>query len=355
MKTQRLLPLVPLLAAACSHAPPRPPVVWPDPPETPRIRFVRYLATEEDVDDGAWASFRRFLTGAQPARLGRPTGIAISDDGKRVYVADFGRAGVYRLDLEHKTFTPFTADEPMRSAFCVALDGEENAYVSDPVARRVVVFDRTGKKLRAFGGEAERPTGMAVDRARGILYVTDGSRQNSPNHRVLAYSLEGKLLRQVGRGRGSGEGEFNFPTYLAVDAQGHLYVADTLNFRVQVFDPEGRFVRAYGTAGDQPGSFSRVKGLAFDGFGNLYAVDGEHAVVQIFNRNFDLLLYFAGKAPFLEYLQLPGAIAIDRTSNLIYVAEQDNGRLNVYQLINTTAADSLAPAQTGAGSTETRR
>jgi DNA-binding beta-propeller fold protein YncE len=344
MKTPRLLPLLPLLAAACAHAPPRAPVVWPDPPETPRIRFVRSIASEGDVDDGAWASFRRFLTGDLPARLGRPTGIAVSDDGKRVYVADFGRAGVYRIDLEHKTFSPFTVEEPMRSAFNVALDGEENAYVSDPVGRRVVVFDRNGAKLRSFGSEAERPTGLALDRARAILYVADGSYQKSSNHRVLAYSLEGKLLRQVGRGRGSGDGEFNFPTYLAVDGRGRLHVADTLNFRIQVFDADGRFERAYGTAGDQPGTFTRLKGLAFDAFGNLYAVDGEYAVVQIFNRSFELLLHFAGKAPRLEYLQLPGAIAIDQKDNFIYVGEQDNGRLNVYQLVNTSAADSLPPA-----------
>lgn len=342
MTSKRLLALLPLLgAAACSHAPPRPEVVWPDPPEKPRIRFVRHIASSVDLDDSNWANFRRFLVGEQPRSFGRPMGIAVTDDGKRLYVADYGRAAVFRLDLEFKTFEVFAPDEILRSAFNVALDDEESVYLTDPVGRRVVVFDRTGRKLRSFGGDAlERPTGLAIDRKRRILYVADGSRQDSPNHRVLAYTPEGKLLRQVGRGRGSGDGEFSFPTYLAVDQQGHLYVADTLNFRIQVFDAEGQFLQAYGEAGTQPGTFTRVKGLAFDGFGNLHAVEGEHAVIQVFNRSFTLLVYFAGKAQRLEYLNLPGPIAIDRARNLIYVGEQDNPRLNVYELINTTAADS---------------
>lgn len=340
MRSKLLLPLL-LGAVACSHAPPRSDVVWPDPPEKPRIRFVRFLASGEDLDDSSWSSFRRFLTGEQANSFGRPMGLAVSDDGQRLYVADYGRGAVFVLDFKRKTFEPFAADEPRRSAFNVALDDEENVYVTDPVARQVTVFDRAGRKLRSFGREMDRPTGLAIDRQRKIVYVADGSRQDSPNHRVLVYSLEGKLLRQVGRGRGSGDGEFSFPTYLAVDDQGQLYVSDTLNFRIQVFDPEGQFLQAFGQAGNQPGTFTRVKGLAFDGFGNLYTVEGEHAVIQVFNRSFGLLLYFAGKGPRVEYLHLPAAIAIDRKSNRIYVGEQDLPRVNVYELINTTAADSF--------------
>jgi sugar lactone lactonase YvrE len=190
----------------------------------------------------------------------------------------------------------------------------------------------------------ERPTGLAIDRARGILYVADTSRVTSENHRIFAYTLEGRLVREIGHGRGAEEGQFNFPSYLALDEAGNLYVNDAMNFRIQVFDPEGKLLRSYGETGDTIGSLARTKGLAFDSFGNLYVADGEHSVVQIFNKDFQALMYFGGKAAIVEHFDIPSAIAIDRRRNRIYVANEIQARINVYDLVNTTASDSLHEA-----------
>ena len=123
-------------------------------------------------------------------------------------------------------------------------------------------------------------------------------------------------------------------------------MADTLNFRIQVFDPEGRYRGQHGEAGSTPGYFSKLKGLAFDGFGNLYAVDGDHSVVQVFNSRFEPLMWFGGFSNALEYFDIPSCIAIDPRSNRIYVCNEHYGRVNVYELLNTTAADSfMAPRQ----------
>jgi len=339
--------------SACAHAPPpKPPVVWPDPPEKPRIRFVMAFRSEDDLASGRWASLSRIMFGGanNDAGMRHPMGLALSDDGDRLYVADLRGSQVLRVELGAKKMTRFAPDEPFEQPCNVALDAQENVYVSETKAARVVVFSKDGKRLRTFGKESERPTGLAIDRARGVIYVADTSRVTSENHRVLAYTLEGRLIREIGHGRGSEEGQFNFPSYLAVDAAGNLYVNDAMNFRIQVFDPEGKLLRSYGEAGDTVGALARTKGLAFDAFGNLYVADGEHSVVQIFNKDFQPLMYFGGKAQIVEHFDIPSAIAIDQQKNRIYVANEIQARVNVYDLVNTSAADSMEPAAPAAAS-----
>jgi DNA-binding beta-propeller fold protein YncE len=319
------------------------PVVWPDPPETPRIRFVTAFRGTVDLDNSTWAKLRRGVFGGETdPNLAQPMGLAISDDGRRLYVADHGLGQVMIADLADRKLTRFAADEPQGKPFAVALDAKENVYVSDSAGRQVIVFSRGGERLRAFGArELERPTGIAVDRARGLVYVADSATRLSDMHRVLVYDLAGKLVRQLGGAKGSGDGEFYFPTYIALAPDGRVFVADTMNFRVQEFDPSGKFLRKFGENGDTVGTFARLKGLALDGFGNLYAVDGGHSNVQIFNRDFTPLMFFGGYAQKLEYFDVPSGIAIDPRTNRIYVCNEFIARINVYELINTTAADSV--------------
>jgi len=341
---------VALLAAltGCASRPVGKPLVWPKPPETARIRFVTTFRHTVDLDNSFWARTWRFIGGGSGGpRLSQPMGLAVSEDGNRVYVADFGLRRVLRADFADRSLDVFAPEEPMGQPFNVALDAKENVYVSDSLGKMVRVFSRSGEALRIIGkGDFERPTGLAVDRKRGRLYVVDSSSRTSTSHRVRAYTLEGKRLFDLGPaegtgGKGGGDGQFHFPTYLAVHASGHVYVGDSMNFRIQEFDQDGKFVRKYGEHGDGPGAFARIKGLDFDGFGNLYVADGGHSNVQIFNENFDLLLFFGGKRDRLEYFDLPSAIAIDRSRNRIYVCNQWIARVNVYDLINTKAEDSI--------------
>jgi DNA-binding beta-propeller fold protein YncE len=180
--------------------------------------------------------------------------------------------------------------------------------------------------------------------------VADSARHGSDKHRVLAYDLDGHKLRELGPkegapGRGNGDGQFYFPSYVSVDRNGMVYVGDTMNFRIQVFGPDGKFARKFGEGGDGPGTFQRIKGLAFDSFGNLYVVDGGHANVQLFNKDFQVLMFFGGSAPKLEYFDVPSGIAIDPKTNRIYVCNEYLARVNVYELVNTSETDSISPPE----------
>jgi hypothetical protein len=114
-----------------------------------------------------------------------------------------------------------------------------------------------------------------------------------------------------------------------------------------VFDPEGRLVSMFGSIGSgEPGTFDKAKSVAFDSFGNIYVVDSQQAWVQIFNSKFQPLMAFGGRLTLPGYLSTPTAIAIS-SKNTIWVADFFAGHVNEYQLINTTAADSHPVSETG--------
>jgi DNA-binding beta-propeller fold protein YncE len=356
MRRSASLLLFALAALGCAPSSIGRPVVWPEPPEKARIRFVTAFRHTQDLDNSGWSKFKRAIFGgSSDPQLAQPMGVAVSDDGRRLYIADYGLGHVLVADFGKRSMTMFAEDEPMGKPFAVALDAKENVYVSDSTGKQIIVFSRSGERLRAFGSkDLERPTGLALDRTRGLLYVADSASRTSDRHGVIVYDLSGKKLRALGPAsgptKGDADGQLYFPTYLAVDAGGNVFVADTMNFRVQEFDADGKFVRKFGENGDTVGTFARLKGIAFDSFGNIYVVDGGHSNVQIFNHDFVPLMFFGGYAAKLEYFDVPSGIAIDPRTNRIYVCNQFISRINVYELINTTAKDSNSGSGPGRSS-----
>ncbi len=346
---RRSLPLALALASACAGTPAkRIEVRWPPEPDPPRIRFVKSISTGADVETSSFKSFQRTLLGTSPVSFQQPSALALTPDGNRLYVTDQSLGQVLWFDFKLGEAKLFAPESGFAQPFGVALDEAGNVYVSEPPARRVRVFSPAGILLREFGGEAERPTGLAIDFSRQLVYVADGASVESQKHRVLVYSQQGKLLRTIGT-RGSAPGQFNFPAHLAVDKAGNLYVVDTLNFRIQVFDPEGNLFRFFGEAGETIGTFARPKGVAVDKRGIVYVVDTDTASVQLFDDKAQLLMFFGGRADLLEYFSLPGPIAIEAGGRFIYVGDQSMTfpRINVYEFLDVAApppASAPAPA-----------
>jgi DNA-binding beta-propeller fold protein YncE len=342
--------------AGCSTAPPveMKRLVWPAPPLPARIEFVRSVFTDEDVgrDTTAKEKVLAFLSGEKPPanRITEPMGLAVSDDGSRLYVSDYAQLAVFVFDFGQKAFTKIGKDAPLGRPMGIALDAEENLYVVEQEKKGISVFNRKGESIRFItDASLERPGGVAVDRARGRVYVADTGHTKSKTHSVKIFDLQGNLLGQVGKGKGSGPGELLFPTYLSLDPQGNLYVTDTLNSRVQVFDPDGNYLRKFGERGNGWGMFDKPKGVATDSFGNVYVVDSGWSNVQIFNPKGQVLLFFGGRGRVPGMLQNPVPIVIDQ-QNRIYVGDYLNHRVEVYRLVNTSAKDSflVPPTKPGA-------
>ncbi len=323
-------------------APSTPTLTWPLPPETPRVRYVttyrgidaftpakkpsRFLQALIGADDG----------GAKPSdMLVKPYGLAASPDG-RLYVADTAARRVFVFDPEKKVVGFLGEDESSRlnKPVGIAADRDGRVFVADATVKRIFAYTPDGKLAMAIGrdGEFDTPSGLAIDRENRRLYVTDTAR-----HQVFTYSTEtGRLIGQLGA-RGSGPGQFNFPTNVWVDRQGRLLVADTLNFRVQIFDGDGRLITTFGELGDGPGTFNRPKGIAVDSEGHIYVADSSFSNFQIFDAGGQLLLFVGVGGQDAGQFVLPAGLCIDERDR-IYVADQGNSRVQVFQYLSASDA-----------------
>lgn len=317
---------------------------WPAPPLQPRIKFIRSIVGEQDLKQDTTFSqeVKDFLAGVKPPpkHIVEPMGIAVSDDGQQLYVSNF-RGSVFGFDFANHTFVKI---EPLAYPAGLALDSEGHLHVVEQGRKQISVFDKAGKKLRTYQHpDLERPTGIAIDKERDRIYVADTGRGGSSNsatgHNVKIFNLKGELIGIIGSSRGDEPGKFTFPTYLSLDSKGNLYVTDTLNARIQVFGPDEKYQRTIGQRGNAWGMFDKPKGVALDSFGNVYVADSGWSNVQIFNPKGEVLLFFGGRGPLPGMMKNPTAVAIDGL-NQIYVADFINHRINVYQLVNTTAEDS---------------
>jgi DNA-binding beta-propeller fold protein YncE len=214
--------------------------------------------------------------------------------------------------------------------------------VVDQVKRGVQVVDAAGNKVRFFTDKSLiHPTGIAIDRQRGKIYVADTSNKESlKEHNVKIFNMSGTLIGHIGDGYGFGPTNLLFPTYIALDSNGNVFVTDTLNNRVQEFDTNGKFVRQIGRNGNIPGTFGRPKGVAVDSLGDVYVADSAWSNVQIFNREGQVLMFFSARGPAPGYLRNPTAVAISKDNN-IYVGDYINHRVEEYKLVNTVLADTL--------------
>lgn len=341
-----LVPLLVLVASGCASS--RSAIAWPGPPATERIRFVKSLNGPTDFESGVARFFRR-LSGAEvPKQLFHPVGVAVTTAGDVVAVTDQGLSELFIFDFEKNVVNVVTKEALGGVPIGVAMEGDR-PWVVVPQLKAALNYTRAGAPLRRIDlADCERPVGIAVDARNDRLYVTDGSTSTAGSHAVHSYVLStGAHQRTMGE-RGDGPGQLFFPTFLSVGSTGRLLVADTMNARVQELEPTGTFVRQYGERGDQIGQLDKPKGVATDTFGNVYVVDSFFSVVQIFNREGKLLLFFGGRGDSSGFLSNPAGIAIDG-KNRIYVTNGLNFRIEVYELVNTTAADSTAPPPPGPG------
>jgi DNA-binding beta-propeller fold protein YncE len=183
----------------------------------------------------------------EPADLERPTGVAVSLDGERIYVID-------------------------RS------DNESNGH-------KVVIYGKDGAKIKVIGtrGNGEGQFNVPLQGAvapDGTLYVLD-----SGNFRVQAFDRDGRFLRAFGS-PGINPGNFARPRGIAVDTDGNIYVSDASFNNFQVFQPDGQLLMAVGQAGSEsnPGQYGLLNGIAADETGHVYVADQLFNKVEVFRR-----------------------------------------------------------------------
>ncbi len=247
------------------------PLVWPEPPAQSRIRYLRSVSDPGDlgIRPSLWGRVLQAVRGAHEVALVRPTSVAARGD--KIYVADPGAQALWLLNSGSRQFLRIrTAGEhSLVSPVAVTVSADGHVYLADSYLARVFVYTADGEFQKVIEGQAlQRPSGLAYDPRFGRLYIAD-----SAAHRVWIFEVDGAQEGVIGE-RGTGPGQFNFPTHVAVDRQGDLYVNDALGFRIQTFGPDGELSVVFGRHGNGSGDFAASKGVAVDGDGHIYLRGG---------------------------------------------------------------------------------
>ncbi|MFZ2948316.1 MAG: 6-bladed beta-propeller [Desulfuromonadaceae bacterium] len=307
-------------------------VGFPQPPERARVKLLKVISGPRDAVESsrsATSRFIEFITGTEEANIDFYTPQCIAADGNGlIYITDPSIGLIHRYDLAAKEVTyVFQAGEKrLGSPVGVVLDAEGNLYVTDALLAAVFKFSPNGKLLAELDGKGslQRPAGIAVT-SKGEKVVAD-----ILANKVFIFDKNDVLQREL-PGADFTE-SLNRPTYVAVDKQDSVYVTDTMNFTVRVFDAAGRYVRSQGQIGDTPGSFARPKGVALDSDRNLYVMDSIFGNFQVFDQQGRLLLYASQEGVRPGEFMLPSGIFIDRNDR-IYIADTFNHRIQVFQYL----------------------
>lgn len=226
-----------------------------------------------------------------------------------------------------------------------AVPAEALDLPADPYAEAHLglVAERSWGSLGTEPGSFNHPRGLAVG-PDGLIYVVD-----SDNHRVQVFDPDGALVRSWGSqcnlatgldcvdpdGDGPlayGDGQFQEPWGIAVAEDGRVYVADTWNHRLQVFDREGNLLNKWGTYGQTesaPATLYGPRDLAIDPAGRVFVTDTGNKRVIVYDADGALQMQWGGTGPLPGQLEEPVGLALDREGAL-YVADTWNQRIQVF-------------------------
>ena len=141
--------------------------------------------------------------------------------------------------------------------------------------------------------------------------------------------LNGIVINSVGE-KGSNPGQFNFPNGIRQSKEKELYVCDTTNHRIQVFDEGLNLIRVIGKWGEMDGFFNVPCDLDFDEAGNIYVVEQKNHRIQVLTPEGRHIRYIGRPGANPGELNNPVSPAIHR--NMIYVTEMGGGRISVFTL-----------------------
>lgn len=245
-----------------------------------------------------------FLFGAEPPSglvIANPTGLTAGNDS--LWICDNALNAVFRWDAEPDVVSEERYDAPAQHPVAIDLASNGDRLICD--RRGAVRIAADGRLVRTYGQ-------LAADfRPGGVLEVgTTVWVTNLARHRIEVFEADSaRHLRSIGE-RGSGPGQFALPRSMARTPDGNVCVVDTLNDRVQVLSPDGKWLRNIGGPGDSIGLFGRPKDVAVGPEGTVFVTDAFSQRVHAFAPDGAPLLAFGEPGTGVGELILPSGIAV---------------------------------------------
>lgn len=232
-----------------------------------------------------------------------------------------------------------------KNLFVIASTGVLALTVATEAKAVTLTYDRQIGSPGFAPGELFVPQGMGVQDSTGLFFVSNGRGLNpdgtfNPNlgNRVDVFDPQGNYIRSVGSGRqGKGEG-IDEPADLKFDPNtGLMHVGDVFNSEIDVYDPNtGEYIRSYGSFGGQiPGrAFFGPGGMSFSPDGStIYITDFSEDVVKVYDsQTGDLVNTIGSSGTGAGQFQGPAGISVSPNTGKVYVGDQFNGRIQVLDL-----------------------
>lgn len=283
---------------------------------------VARVASADEIP--AYQPVAKWPSMPEGSKLGE-VGAVATDSADRVYILHRGKQPLMVFDKDGK-FLRAWGDGLFKKGHGLCVDRDGNVWVTDGT-HQVTKFNPEGKILLTLGKKDEpgvgqdqfnQPTDVA-EAPSGEIYVSDGY----GNSRVVKFAKDGKYLQDWGK-RGVGEGEFNQPHAICIDAQGRVYIGDLKNHRIQIFDAQGKFLAQWKEIGSPHGLF-------LTGDGRMLVADGKAHVIKVLDEQGQVVGRWGEKGIGPGQFNYSHWICID-SKGAVYVAEYNGARVQKFEV-----------------------
>ena len=223
--------------------------------------------------------------GEENGQIHKASALSIVPSGK-IYLSDQFNYRIQEFTANGTFVTTWgtkgEADGQFLHPHVPGVDSEGNVYVSDRDLANVQKFTGDGKFIMKWSeqgsndGQLSKPESVIID-SKDNVYVADFG-----NHRIQKFTKEGEFISKWGS-KGIGDGEFNGPAGLSIDKNDNIYVTDKNNNRIQVFTVNGTFLTKFGSQGKAANQFILPEGIGVDmKTGLVYVADTGNYRIQVF-------------------------------------------------------------------------